>query len=137
MKIHLEIFLAVLLVLGSCEELFKKVAHNIDPEAKCLDGSPAAIYLSEGDPRNLLFYFMGGGSCEGNSYSDTLNSCYKRSKTIYGSSALWPDVLPGGGILSTDPKNNFMANWTKVFVIYCDGAFHQGYNTDPIKFKDT
>ena len=25
---------------------YTKVVHNIDPNAKCLDGSPAALYLS-------------------------------------------------------------------------------------------
>ena len=30
-----------------------------------------------------------------------------------------------------------MANWTRVFIIYCDGAFHQGYAKDSYKYKDT
>ena len=28
------------------------------------------------------------------------------------------------------------ANWTKFFLPYCDGALHQGYAAEPIKYKD-
>lgn len=40
------------------------------------------------------------------------------------------------GVLSTDPKKNAFANWTKIVMIYCDGAFHQGNNKNGIKYKD-
>ena len=40
------------------------------------------------------------------------------------------------GYLSTDPKVSSFANWTKIFIPYCDGAFHQGYVKEPIKYKD-
>jgi hypothetical protein len=30
------------------QELYKKVTHNIDTEAKCLDGSPPALYVHSG-----------------------------------------------------------------------------------------
>ena len=72
MQTRLITSLIALLVLTNCDNMFKKIAHNVDPDAKCLDGSPAAILLSEGDPRNILLYFMGGASCEGDSYSKTL-----------------------------------------------------------------
>jgi O-palmitoleoyl-L-serine hydrolase len=86
------IILAVLLVLTSADTPYQKIVHKVDAEAKCLDGSPAAIYLHEGDSRNILFYFLGGADCAGKDLSSTLESCYQRSKTIYGSSNYWPET---------------------------------------------
>jgi hypothetical protein len=42
---------------------YQKIAHQTDPDAKCLDGSPAALYLHEGSSTNILFYFQGGAMC--------------------------------------------------------------------------
>jgi hypothetical protein len=32
---------------------------------------------------------------------------------------------------------NRFARWTKIIIFYCDGAHHQGYNKNPITYKDT
>ena len=56
-----------------------------------------------------------------------------------GSERLWPDILPNElseGYLSTDPKESSFANWTKIFIPYCDGSFHQGNTKNPVKYKD-
>ncbi len=43
---------------------YKKIVHNIDPEAKCLDGSPGLLYVHEGgDTKNILIFMEGGGLC--------------------------------------------------------------------------
>ncbi len=37
-----------------------------DPDALCLDGSPAAYYISKGgDPKKIYLGFEGGGWCTG------------------------------------------------------------------------
>ena len=41
-----------------------------------------------------------------------------------------------GGYLSTDPLISKFAKWTKIIILYCDGAMHQGLTKDPIKYKD-
>lgn len=41
------------------------------------------------------------------------------------------------GFLSLDSEENTYAGWTKFVFGYCDGAFHQGYSKDPVKYKDT
>lgn len=51
---------------------YVKIVHNTDPNARCLDGSPAALYLSEGDPQNILVHFMGGASCSSSDLSKTI-----------------------------------------------------------------
>lgn len=73
----------------------------------------------------------------GTDLASTLESCYKRSKGQFGTSTVWPDTYPAGaGFLSTDPAHSKFANWTKVVIMYCDGAFHQGNNKNPIQYKD-
>lgn len=86
------IILSLLLVSIHLQSIgkYRKIVHNIDPEAKCLDGSSPALYLHEGDPKNILIYFMSGGSCSGNDISSTLQNCYERSLGGYGSSLYWP-----------------------------------------------
>ena len=86
-----------------------------------------------------MIYFLGGGMCGAATKEATLESCYQRSKDPLGSSYPWPQELPeqyAEGYLSTDPKISSFANWTKFFIPYCDGALHQGYTKDPIKYKD-
>jgi hypothetical protein len=62
----------LLLFTASADSFYKKIAHKLDPEAKCLDGSPAAIYLHEADPKNILFYLIGGADCAGKDLGGTL-----------------------------------------------------------------
>ena len=43
---------------------YRKVVHQFDPEAKCLDGSPGLLYVHEGgDPHKILIFMEGGGLC--------------------------------------------------------------------------
>ena len=137
MKLSIWVLLLILTIGTNSQALYKKITHNLDPEARCLDGSLPAIYLHDADPINVLFYFIGGASCGDDSLSSTLESCYQRSKSMYGSSTFWPETKVGEGILSTDPTKNIFANWTKVIILYCDGAFHQGNTKVPYSYKDT
>lgn len=62
-----------LINLSLSADLYSKVIHNTDPDAKCLDGSSPMIYLHEGgDTKNILFYFIGGGACMGTDLASTL-----------------------------------------------------------------
>jgi hypothetical protein len=51
------------ILLVSTTSIFHKIAHQTDPEARCLDGSPAALYLDKGSSTDILFYFQGGAMC--------------------------------------------------------------------------
>ena len=43
---------------------YRKIVHNIDPEARCLDGTPGLLYVHEGgDPNHILIFLSGGGTC--------------------------------------------------------------------------
>lgn len=64
--------LTIIFTVLSQNAPYRKIVHGTDPEAKCLDGSLGALYLSEGDPKNILMYFVGGASCAANDLSQTL-----------------------------------------------------------------
>lgn len=67
------IFLAVIVLQGNAEEFYSKVIHNLDPEAKCLDGSPGLIYVHEGgDYKKIMLFFLGGGFCAKTTLEGTL-----------------------------------------------------------------
>jgi O-palmitoleoyl-L-serine hydrolase len=131
--------ITLLIVSEAAEQPFKKVIHNIDPKAKCIDGSPPAIYIHQGsEPSNFIIFFNGGGFCSGATLEQTLENCYQRSKTDLGSSKNYTDeLIINGGYLSTDPEKSKFATWTKVLIMYCDGSMHQGSNSNSIKYKDT
>lgn len=132
------VLLALLMVTASAD-MYKKIATNADPDAKCLDGSSPIIYLHEGgDTKNIMFYFIGGGACMGTDLASTLESCYRRSKGMFGTSTVWPETYDAteGGLLAVDSNKSRFANWTKIVIMYCDGSFHQGNNKSPIQYKD-
>lgn len=61
----LVIFLALALA-DTQDELFNRVLLSQDRGAACLDGSPPAIYIHEGQGKNknsYIIYFEGGGFC--------------------------------------------------------------------------
>ena len=89
-------FLALLniLVLALCSSEFHLYKHPANSPAKCLDGSPAALYFSpatdSASKDKFIILFEGGSTCMGSSLSSMLDSCVKRSKTQLGSSAKYP-----------------------------------------------
>jgi hypothetical protein len=136
-RILIKLTLLIALAALAAADPYKKIIHNTDPKAKCLDGSSPAVYFHQGAEKNkFLIYFMGGGFCEGTSLSEVLESCYQRSKTDYGSSKNLAETVEGQGYLSTDPAKNKFAAWTKVIFNYCDGALHQGSTNSSYRYKD-
>ena len=70
---NLSVLVLVIVCVVSDPNLYQKVIPNYDPEAKCLDGSPAFLYIHEGgDKKNFLIYFLGGGMCGAMTKEDTL-----------------------------------------------------------------
>ena len=113
---------------------FTKILLPEDSEGKCLDGTPNGYYLSKNPhSNNLIFYFDGGGFCNGSTVEETIESCYKRSLTKKGSSEDWPkyiSIVEASifGILNhIEYKNPNFYDWNKVYIKYCDGAFHTGH----------
>jgi hypothetical protein len=52
MKSSIKLIFLTLLFIGSLatedSKLYKKILNTIDPEAKCLDGTPGLLYTHEG-----------------------------------------------------------------------------------------
>ena len=90
----IHIFIFSLLIFATCSQsLYKLIKHSKERGAACLDGSPAAMYLHEGSGLNkdkFLMYFMGGGFCGDLTLNSTIENCYNRSQTLFGSSNDFP-----------------------------------------------
>ena len=99
------------------------------------------MYLHEGLGQNkdkFFIHLMGGGACGDLTLNSTIDSCYKRSQTIFGSSKEYPPYydFDSYGILATEKaKNPAFWDWTKIFVIYCDGSIHVGNREHPVNYK--
>lgn len=119
-----------LAVASANKGLYNLMFHSQERGAACLDGSPPAMYIEEGvEFRKFLIYFEGGGFCGGSSLSNTIEDCYQRSKTSLGSTRYFSPTrtFDKHGLLSSnETENPVFHNWTKVYIIYCDGAVHQG-----------
>ncbi|CAI6011658.1 unnamed protein product [Closterium sp. NIES-65] len=107
---------------------------------RCLDGSPAGYYHQRGTgtgSKRWLITLEGGGWCF------NMQRCVRRKATGLGSSATWPNPVPGqpgkaaspggsasalmGGIGSANATvNPLFYNWNVVLVKYCDGASFAG-----------
>ena len=42
-------FFPLILLYGLCEEPYVKIVHHTDPDARCLDGTPPALYVHQGN----------------------------------------------------------------------------------------
>lgn len=69
MKIFQMIKILILLLCISPTFLgqkYKKIVHTTDPDAKCLDGSPPALYVHQGsETKKFVIFLEGGGFCQG------------------------------------------------------------------------
>lgn len=96
--------------------------------AKCIDGSPAVYYISQGTrPTKFYIYHQGGGWCQ------TAEECAQRATTVLGSSKQYPAVAdlgsPDLGIVFADRNpvtNPLMHDWTYIYLPYCDGGSFSG-----------
>jgi hypothetical protein len=99
------------------------------PHARCLDGSPAAMYYrqGEGDGATKWFIFLeGGGLC------DSVEDCTARSTTGLGSSKDYAATMDLNTVpfMSTSEANPFR-DWNQVFGKYCDGSMWTGARESP------
>lgn len=138
-----QLFLSLLLLV-SCsfsQNLYTLELFSQSNGASCLDGTPPGIYVHPGTTNKdkFVIFFDGGGFCAGSTVNETIDSCYKRSFTGLGSTKDYPPTkdASGYGILSPVKEDNpYFYDWTKVFVIYCDGSEYLGNRDEPIQYKD-
>eukprot|EP01046_Picozoa_sp_COSAG06_P049395 COSAG06_NODE_7594_length_2448_cov_3.098765_3_plen_309_part_00 len=103
------------------------------PHARCLDGSPAVMYIRPGWGSGASVWNLfqeGGGSCH------SLGDCTHRSTTNQGSSSPWPASIDlvgkygaGGLYFSPDAERNpLLWNANVAYLVYCDGGGFSGDN---------
>lgn len=97
------------------------------PAARCGNGEPYHIFLSDGDPDKLALGFMGGGACWNKS------TCYGPTPlTILGP---MPFMLHKTGIFSN--KRGPVKDYTHVYFPYCTGDVYVGRHTAVYKGRET
>ena len=95
--------------------------------AVCLDGSAAGYFIDRTPSKRWIIHLEGGGWC----YSE--GDCYNRSFIDLGSSKNWQTKFELAGFLNNDPDvNPNFANYSVVFVPYCDGASFSGNRDEPV-----
>eukprot|EP01113_Clastostelium_recurvatum_P025069 TRINITY_DN3008_c0_g1_i7.p1 TRINITY_DN3008_c0_g1~~TRINITY_DN3008_c0_g1_i7.p1 ORF type:complete len:367 (+),score=50.78 TRINITY_DN3008_c0_g1_i7:20-1120(+) len=119
------LFLFVLAVAVQGGRASNTVLNRVEvasSSAKCLDGSPYSYYVSPGStPSKFYINMQGGGWCQ------DLNECAQRAQTALGSSKSWTPTQTFSDTFSRDSlQNPLMANWTLVYLPYCDGGSFTG-----------
>lgn len=127
---------------------------EVNPKAKCLDGSSGVIYVSPSpDPANTNWVIGSrwGGWCSldvpinltalGQDAEHTVDHCYSRSLYYKGSTAnvtsanasLTSDLASGAPYVSRDSDvNPVMHDWNFAWLLYCDGTSLSGRADEPI-----
>ena len=105
--------------------------------AKCLDGTPPALYIHPGSDKSTFVVFEeGGGWAFDVTPALTVRALFSRAAGGLGSSngiITNKSTTTVGGLLSTDPAiNPRFSNATLVFVHYCDGSSGTSYQAAPL-----
>ena len=135
------VVLLIALPVSCINSTFHQYMHSLDTGARCLDGSESILYVDVGagaDAQKMPIFFKGGNNCEGDDLAGTLENCYLKSKTEHGSSKRYPKTmdLVNVSILSANKTiNPVFYNWTKAYLIACDGSGHQGSKLAAVQYK--
>jgi len=94
--------------------------HTFDPDAGngpiCIAGTPYSVFTRQGNPSRLLIFEQGGGACWQDFYNCNILS-----------EAQEPPA-PREGIWDFDSHDNPFANYSIVYMPYCDGSTFNGDN---------
>jgi len=126
---------------SSNPNILKRYLLNKSSDAKCLDGTPYAVYYAPGygDGKNkVVINFWGMNWCYGRTRAEILKSCSSRFYDYYGSSNYFKEEYTYGYdfLGGEESKNKYFFNWHRVDFPYCDGTAGQGYVTDFFNYND-
>ena len=103
------------------------IKHTFDPDDGngpiCIGGTPFTTFTKIGNPSKLLIMIQGGGACWQDFYACTPWSD-DFPPPLLGASGIWVDEFDTG----TEVIRNPLADWSVVYVPYCDGSVHIGDN---------
>jgi len=84
----------------------------------CIDGSPYSVFTRQGDPKKLLIFLQGGGACWQSFYN-----C-----NVQASAQFPPADGPFPGVFDPTMSDNPFADYSVVYMPYCDGSTFGGDN---------
>ena len=113
-----------------------KIERAAKQGAVCIDGSIPGYYFRRGngeDHNKWIIHLHGGAWC----YDP--ETCYRRSKSILGSTTHWSAENITNffqGILSDKNEiNPWFKNWNVVVQSYCDGGLFSGKRVEPLIYR--
>ena len=96
------------------------VKHTFDPDGGdgplCIAGTPFSVFTNEGNPSKLLVMLQGGGACWQDFYFCNILSEDQEPPP------------PPAGIWDFDSPDNPFADYSIVYMPYCDGSVFSGDN---------
>ncbi|MEJ2604347.1 MAG: pectin acetylesterase-family hydrolase [Gammaproteobacteria bacterium] len=84
----------------------------------CIAGSPYSVFSRQGDPKKLLIFQQGGGACWQNFYN-----CNVQAEAQFP-----PANGPFPGVFDPTMADNPFADYSVVYMPYCDGSTFGGDN---------
>jgi hypothetical protein len=96
----------------------------------CIAGTDYSVFTRKGDPKKLLIFLQGGGACWQGFYN-----C-----NVLGDAQSPPEEGPYPGVFDPTSADNPFADYSVVYMPYCDGSTFGGDNdvNDPdFPFGDT
>ena len=95
--------------------------HAFNPENDgpiCIAGTPYSVFTRQGNPKKLLIFLQGGGACWQGFYN-----CNIRAEDQSP-----PDGGPFPGVFDSTMSTNPFADYSVVYMPYCDGSTFGGDN---------
>ena len=89
----------------------------------CIVGSPFTSFTKAGNPSKLLIFLNGGGACWQNFYF-----CTPFAEEDLGAAEDAPGIFADSFDTGHSIINNPFADWSMMFVSYCDGSVFSGDN---------
>jgi hypothetical protein len=84
----------------------------------CIAGTPYSVFTRQGDPKKLLIFLQGGGACW-----QGFPNC-----NILAEAQSPPAEGPFPGVFNSDAPDNPFADYSVVYMPYCDGSTFGGDN---------
>jgi len=84
----------------------------------CISGEPYSVFTREGDPKKVLIFLQGGGAC--------WQGFYSCSRSAQGQAP--PEEPPFPGVFDSSSPDNVFADYSVVYMPYCDGSAFGGDN---------
>jgi len=84
----------------------------------CIAGTDYSVFTRQGDPKKLLIFLQGGGACWQGFYN-----C-----NILSEAQSPPEQGPFPGVFDSDSPDNPFADYSVVYMPYCDGSTFGGDN---------